>query len=184
MINKEQEIELLNFLKYKIKISDEFIEKSENRIFLDDIVLIKCKTWRQYANYSGARAFHGFFNRIYILDNKKNKIDLSFSSKDEESFNKFGIIIATVIKPLVSKTTEKIRSGADVNIYKLSFTNNGIYKKGFFGKKFIDWKECSGARLERGYLNIYRNSGKKFCSIFMWKDNAILIPEIVKQFKH
>lgn len=184
MIKNEQEIELLNYIKYKIKISDEFIEKSENRIFLNDIVVIKCKTWKQYANYSGAKAFHGFFNRIYILDNKKNKIDLSFSSNNEESFNKFEIIIAIVIKPLVVKAIDKIKSGNDINISKLSFTNRGIYKKGFFGKKFIDWKECSSARLEKGYINIYRDSGKKFGSIFMWKDNAILIPEIVNQFKN
>lgn len=183
MENNIKEIELVNYLKYKIKISDKFIEKKEKRIYFDDVISVRCRTWRQHASYFGAKAYHGQFNRILILDNKKNKLDLSFSSISEESFQNFLHIVSAIVGPLANNISRKIKSGQEVEISNLLLTQNGIYKKGLFGKKFIDWQDCARVVVDRGHVDIFRSNGKRFSSAHIWKENAIVLPELVKYFK-
>ncbi|MCF7819850.1 MAG: hypothetical protein K9M44_00060 [Candidatus Pacebacteria bacterium] len=177
-----KEIELVNYLKYKVKISNTFIEKKGNRIFFKDIVSIKCKSWRQFASYYGAKTFHGNFNRIILVDNRKNKIDLNFSSTSEESFKNFNYILSKATSPLVQKTINDIKSGTEVSIHNLKLTQAGIYKKSLFGTTFIEWGSCLDAIIDRGFVDIIKLDEKKFSSTHIWKRNAILIPSIVKSF--
>lgn len=182
MINGVKDIKLQNYLKYNIKISDNFIEKKENRIYFNDITLLKCKTWRQHANYFGTKIYFGNFNQILIMDDKKNKLDLNFSSKNEESFNSFKEILSLIIGPLVRKIAKRITNGDKVVIDNLLLTNMGILKKGIFKKKFLEWGNCTNVLINGGFINIFQNDGNKFSAIYTWKENAIILPELINYF--
>ncbi|MFA5158596.1 MAG: hypothetical protein WC451_05440 [Patescibacteria group bacterium] len=183
MINNTREIELINYLKYKIKISDKFIEKKENRVYFDDIKSIRCKAWRVSASYFGAKISHGNFNRILIVDKKNNKLDLNFSSMNEESFSNYRKIVSMITEPLANKMVEGINKGKEEKISNLLLTKNGIYKKGIFGKKFLDWSVCANAKINGGLVIIFRENGKKFSETDVWKKNAIILPKLINSFK-
>jgi hypothetical protein len=179
MENNTREIKLKNIFTYKISFSDNFIEKNGCRIFFDEVNSIRCKKWKQYANYFGSKAFHGNFNRIFIEDNRKNKLDLKFSSENEDSFYLHDYIISKISKFCADSMIKNILRGQEIKISNLLLTQRGVYKRRFGRGIFLSWEDCGKVVIDRGFVKIFKGNDKKFTSMSTWKRNAIVLPEIV-----
>jgi len=184
-IDGEIEIEVVNFLKSKLIISEEYLIYKKKKIFFQDVEKIKCKAIKHYSNYGGAVAYFGIFYNISLIDKNDNKVSIEFASKDENYHCYFNLIVDKIIFKLAPKLIDFIKNNGQIEIGKLLLNQEGLHKKRLLLKSvLLSWENCSNCELKHGYMVVYDKFNNEFCKIDSSVYNAISLPLIINAMKH